>query len=114
MGAGLFRFGIGETGAGRGEGSGISVERFAASAASAGVSEGWLGGGWRRFAIGLRAPQPEKIMHRTQSAERRECESTRECDNRLCPLFGNAKPKVFESAPAENGSNEIFKELPVS
>jgi hypothetical protein len=29
-------------------------------------------------------------------------------------LFGNAKPKVFESAPAENGSNEIFKELPVS
>src|SRR5258706_413813 len=55
----LLRFTDG-AGAGGIAGASASVERFAASAVSAGVSEGCAGGGWRRSAIGLRDAQPEK------------------------------------------------------
>src|SRR5882762_4762311 len=47
-GAGLFFLGTDATAGGVAEASGISVERLAASAVSAGVEDGWTGGGWRR------------------------------------------------------------------
>jgi hypothetical protein len=100
----LLRFDAGAA-AGVDEGSGISVERFAASAVSAGVSEGCEGGGCRRFATGFLAPQPEEITERMQRAARTPEKITRRLGKRW---FGNAKALLLESAPAANGSNEIF------
>jgi hypothetical protein len=57
----LPRFGTGEIVGGFAGVSGASVERFADSAVPGGLFEGAAGGGCR-FAIGLRAPQPEEII----------------------------------------------------
>jgi hypothetical protein len=61
------------------EASGTSVERLAASSVDAGVSVGCAGGGCRWLITGLREPQPEKQIQRTQTIQnsRRKNETQR-------------------------------------
>ena len=92
-----------------------SVERFAASAVLVGVSEGRAGGGWR-LATGLREAHPEeKYTPRTHRAPRTQRGNERAFERRKRLLQNCERKRCFSGlAPAESGSNEIFKGLPAS